>query len=81
MEQPGYANVLLRCFMFYIPTLLHSLQHLSQRGEGGYRVENQEDVECEMKSRDRVKSRGWGGEAEHALGGWEMALEAWFKTM
>lgn len=58
MEQPGHGNVFVQCFVFSIPALLHSLQHLSQHGKGVCRMENQEDVGCDMKSRDRVESRG-----------------------
>lgn len=43
MEQPGHGNVFVQCFMFSIPALLRSLQHLPQHGEGVRRMENQED--------------------------------------
>lgn len=58
MEQPGHGNVFVQCLVFSIPALLHSLQHLSQRGEGVCRMENQEAMGCEMKSQDRVESMG-----------------------
>lgn len=58
MEQPGHDNVFVQYFIFSILALLHSLQHLSQHGEGVCRMENQEDVGCAIKSRDRVASRG-----------------------
>lgn len=56
MEQPGHGDMLVQCFVFSIPALLCSLQHLSQLREDVSRTENQEDGECEMKSRERMES-------------------------
>lgn len=56
MEQPGHGDMFVQCFVFSIPALLCSLQHLSQLREDVRRMENQEDGECEMESRDRVES-------------------------
>lgn len=56
MEQPGHGDMFVQCFVFSVPALLCSLQHLSQLREDVRRTENQEDGECEMESRDRVES-------------------------
>lgn len=56
MEQPGHGDIFVQCFVFSIPALLCSLQHLSQLREDVCRTENQDDGECEMKSRDKVES-------------------------
>lgn len=46
----------VQCFVFSIPALLCSLQHLSLLREDVCRTEDQEDRECEIESGDRVGS-------------------------
>lgn len=62
----------VQCFVFSIPALLCSLQHLSQLREDVSRTENQKDGECEMK-----RETGWkavsriGGTCIMETGGWK----------
>lgn len=83
MEQPGHEDIVVQCFVFSIPAQLCSLQHLPQLREDVCRTENQEDGECEMKSRDRVESSVQDRWSVHS-GDWGMEtalrLEAWSKN-